>query len=239
MQRLDGVEDETRRHALGGATEVAPRQEQDALGRGGECGEERTVIDVDPLGTQAQRAAGGAAVVVGEQRVVPDPRGEGALDQPADEDAVEIEAQPEGDRADQDAVAEATDPAEVGVELERERAPEHVEPGRGLDRVEAGEPFEGGLHLLRRLALVLGPARRAAGLRRGGGPPAAVPTRRGRANSAGRVALGELLLQLGDERAQVAGGVELVLVPLGPRVVVGGGELVGHQALERGDVPVE
>ena len=59
-------------------------------------------------------------------------------------------------------VAEAADAPEVGVELELERAAEHVEAGGGLDRVEPGEAIERRLDLVGRLLLRVGPARRGA-----------------------------------------------------------------------------
>ena len=83
--------------------------------------------------------------------------GKSALGEPADEDAVEVEAEPERDVTHEQAVAESPDAAEVGVELELERAAEHVEPGRGLDGVEPGEPGERGLDLVGRPVLDLGP----------------------------------------------------------------------------------
>ena len=54
--------------------------------------------------------------------------GEEPLGQAAHEHPVEFEPDAERDVAHQQAVAEAAHPTQVGVELELERAPEHVDP---------------------------------------------------------------------------------------------------------------
>ncbi len=115
------------------------------------------MVVVDARGAERERTVGGAAVGVGEQRVVAHPGGEEPLGEPADEHAVEVETEPQRDVAHEDAVAEPADAPEVGAELELERAAEHRHAGRRLDRVEAGESGERGLDLLRRLALDLRP----------------------------------------------------------------------------------
>ena len=115
------------------------------------------MVVVDARGPQRELALGGAPFGVGEQRVVADPGGEQTLGQPAHEDPIEIEAQPQGDVAHQQTVAEPADAPQVGVELQLERAPEHRQPRVRLDRVEAGEAGQRRLHLLRRPPLDLGP----------------------------------------------------------------------------------
>ena len=85
------------------------------------------MVVVDPRGAQGQRAVGGAAIGVGEEGVVVHPGGEEPLGQAAHEHAVEVEPEAERDVAHQQPVAEAADAPEVGVELELERAPEHVD----------------------------------------------------------------------------------------------------------------
>ena len=162
-ERFHGVEQEPRRHAVGRAAQVAAREQQHArpVARS-ERGEQHAVVDVDPRRAQRQRAVGGTAVDVGEQRVVAHPRRERALRHPADEDAVEVEPQPQRDVPHEDALAEPADAAEVGVELQLERAEEHVDPRCRFHRVEAGEALERGLHLVGRFLLRLGPAGCAA-----------------------------------------------------------------------------
>ena len=91
--------------------------------------------------------------------------GNSALGEAAHEHAVEVEPEAERHVAHEHAVAEPADAAEVGVELELERAAEHVHAGRGLDRVEAGEPVQRGFDLVGRLRSAsghVGPAGLAA-----------------------------------------------------------------------------
>ena len=58
----------------------------------------------------------------------------------------------------EDAIAQAPDAAEVGVELERQRPPEDLCARCRFDRVEPGQTFQRRFDLLRRLDLGIGPA---------------------------------------------------------------------------------
>ena len=91
--------------------------------------------------------------MVGEEGVVAHGGGERALGEAEHHDEVEVEADAHLDRADEHAVAEATDPAEVVLELELERAVEHVEGDGVLHRVERAEPVQRLVDPLGRLAL--------------------------------------------------------------------------------------
>ena len=125
----DALGQEPRRHPLGGAAQVAARKEQHALvGGARERREQPAVVVVDPGRPQGEGAVSGAAVGVGEQRVVVHAGGEESLRQPADEHPIEVEPEAQRHVTHEQPVAEATDPAEVGVELQLERAPEHVDP---------------------------------------------------------------------------------------------------------------
>ena len=162
-ERLDRVEEEPRRHAVGGAAEVAPWEEEDpCVARRRERGEQTAVVVVDARCAQRQHTVGRAPIGIGEQGVVVHPGGEGALCEPAHEHAVEVEPEPERDVTHEDAVPEVADAAEVGIELELERAAEHVETGSGLDRVEPGETIERRLHFVGGVLLRLGPRRASA-----------------------------------------------------------------------------
>ena len=93
------LDEEARRHALGGAAEVAAGEQEHALvRRAGQRGEQAPVVVVDPGGAQGERAVGGAPVGVGEQRVVAHAGREEALGQAAHEDPVEVEARARGRR---------------------------------------------------------------------------------------------------------------------------------------------
>ena len=184
-----------------------------------------------------QRAAGGASVDVGEQGVVPHPRGEEPFGESADEHAVEVESEPERDVPHQESVAEAPDPTEVGVELERERAAEDVDPRRRLDRLQAREPGQRGVDLLRCLTLVLGPvAPTVLGGEVVGHEP--LGPRRELAPPGGGVDV-EVVHERGDEVVEAARGLELAFEMLGVRVALGDRPLGLQFAFEDRRVPVE
>ena len=129
----------------------------------------------------------------------------------------------------QEAVAEPTDAAEVGVELELERAPEHVDPGvastasRPASRSSAASIFSAAC------SLDLGP-RRPAALRcqvvahEPFGPGGEV------APAGGRVDV-EVVDERGDELLEAARRRELGLELLGMRFALGDGELGGELEL--------
>ncbi len=126
---LDALGQEPRRHALGGATQVAAReQEHSLIARAGQRGEQPTVVVVDAARPQGQRTVGGAAVGIGEERVVVHAGGEQPLGQPAHEHSIEIEPETQRDVTHEQPVAEATHAPQVGVELELQGAAEHVDP---------------------------------------------------------------------------------------------------------------
>ena len=81
-------------------------------------------------------------LAITEQRIVARDRREQALGQPADPQAVEVDAQGHPDRSDEHAVAEAADAVARRVELELERSAEHVDRRRRIDGVERAEPVE-------------------------------------------------------------------------------------------------
>ena len=116
------------------------------------------MLPLDDLTPQRQLAAGQLAVVVAEQRVLADRGWERAFCQAEHDNEVEVEANPHADRPNEDSLAEPTDASEIAVELERERAGEHVECYRALDRVESAESIERQLHPLSRSALLGRPA---------------------------------------------------------------------------------
>ncbi len=130
----------------------------------------------------------------------------------------------------EDAVAEAPDPAQIGVELQLQRAPEHVETGCVLDRVESGEAFERRLHLVGSLALLLRP-RAATGLgsevvaHEPFGPTGEL------APTAARLD-GQLAHEVGDEFLERTRGYELTLVVLGARLAIGNRPLLRDRPLE-------
>ena len=158
MESLQGVEPEPRRHAFGGATEVAAGETQDGLARrGGEHGQERPVVIVGPGTTERKLSVERAALVVGEQGVLAMAGGERALRESEHDDAVELQAEAHGDTPHEQAVTEAADPTEARVELQLEGTSEHGERRLGLDVVEAGEAVERALDALGGVDLVLGP----------------------------------------------------------------------------------
>ena len=190
-------------------------------------------------GAERQRALGGAPVGVGKERVVAHVRRKGAFDEPTHEHAVEVEAETESDMPHEDSVAETADATQIGVELELERAAEDVEAGRRLDRVEPGEAFERGLHLVGRALLRLGPLRtpRVVGEEVVHDPPC----------PGGQIvpghpfarALAQRVAELGNERVELAGGLELVLVPIGARFAVGYRELLRQLGFQHARMTVE
>ena len=147
------VEHPARRDALDAAAQVAAGDAEELTLRARQGGEELVVLALDPVGPQGELAAGAGPLVVGQEGVVADGGGERALGQAEDHDEVEVEADAHLDRADEHAVAEATDAAEVLLELELERAVEHLEGDGLLDRVEGTEPVQRLVDALGRLAL--------------------------------------------------------------------------------------
>ena len=167
------AEEPPRRHPLVAGPEVAAGRAQQVAVGARQRGPQVPVGAFDLVAAQGQLAVGAPALAVGQQRVVTHDAGQGALGQADDHHEVEVEAGGEGQRRHQDALAEAAHPAEVGVELEGQRAPEGVEGRRAVDRIEGGEPGEDGVDLLERPLLVGGPARPGARRRRGGPRPGA------------------------------------------------------------------
>jgi hypothetical protein len=206
--------------------------------RGGERRQEPPVVVVDARGAQGQGTVDDAAVGVGEQGVFADPRGEGALGETAHVDTVELEPEAERDVTHQHAVAEAAHPAEVGVELEFQRAPEDVDGRFGLDRVEPGEALQRGLDLLGGAHLLLGPGgARGLGAEEFAdevlGPGDEPGPARGRGPC--RV-VAEGACEIGDERLQRGGGVERAPDALGVRVAFGDGLLERELCRQRARV---
>ena len=222
----DGIRSVVRRRSPRGNVSTRAR-------RGSECGEESAVVVVHAGRPQGERAVRGPTVGVGEQRVVAHAPGEGALDQAAHDDDVEVEAEPARHGTDAHAVAEAADAPEVGVELERERPAEHVDARRGLDRVEPGQPFERGLDLVGSRPLGLRPRLPTALRSQVAVDEALRPVGQLAPGSTGRGTGVERVGEAGDEREQVAGLGELPLEPLGARVVVGAGAFPRHVVLAR------
>ncbi len=105
-------------------------------------GEELVVLALHPIGPQGELAAGAGPLVVGQEGVVADDRGERALGESEDHHEIEVEADPHLDRADEHTIPEATNAAEVLLELELERAVEHLEGDGVLHRVESTEPVQ-------------------------------------------------------------------------------------------------
>ena len=102
---------------------------EDMARRARERREELTVLAFDALLAESELVARGLPFEVGQERVVAHGRGESAFRQAEDDHEVEVEPDAHADRADEHAVAEAADASEVGFELERERAREHIEAG--------------------------------------------------------------------------------------------------------------
>ena len=187
---------------------------------------------------QGQHAVRGSPVGVGEQRVVANARGKGALGHAAQEHTVEVEAEAQRDVPHEDAVAEPTHAAEVVVELEGEGAAEHVEAGRPFDRVEPREALQGGIDLVGGLLLGLGPrlALACSPSRHGAGDVFAQETVRPRDELTPRCTRGcaacEIALQRAHESLQPPCRVELVLEPRRAGLTVGYCEFLGELPLE-------
>ena len=159
---LHGVEQEARRHALGGAAQVAAREQQHALVlRGRDGGEEACVIGVDP-----RRRAGGSTPFVARRSV------SGSSESSRTRAGNVPSAMPHRNtRSRSRPRPSATCPMRMpspsrptrprsSSSWRVEGAAEHVEAGWALDRVEAGEALERGVDLVGGLLLGLGPARR-------------------------------------------------------------------------------
>ena len=84
---------------------------------------------------------------------------------PSSDHQVQIEADPHADRADEDAVTDAPDPSQIGLELELQRPGEHVEASPGPPRRPG-----------RRGGRAHAPCARRPSARRGATGPAAAPT---------------------------------------------------------------
>ena len=117
-------------------------------GRPGDGGEELAVLAALAVGGDRELGGDGLAVAVGQERVVPGPRGQDAFGQADDDDRVQVEAEGQRQGPDQDAVTEASAAAEVGLQLEGQGAGEAVEAGGGGDGVEPAEAVDGGVDLL-------------------------------------------------------------------------------------------
>ena len=115
------------------------------------------VEPVDVAGPQGELAAGGVAVLVGEEGVVPERGGERALGHADGDDQVEVDPDAHRHRPDQHAFAEPADAAEVRFELDGERAGEHVEADRTFEVVEHRQPVEREDQALGGAALGFGP----------------------------------------------------------------------------------
>jgi len=191
----------------------------------------------------AASAAGGAAVGVGEERVLQPDGGQRALGEPEDHEPLEGEPGHHRQRPHQHAFAEAARPAQGGVERGVERPAEHVDVrGRPAHGVEAPERFEGDVDAVSRPLLLGGPVPAPAGRPEGGAEQLG-----GAAGQLGPVAgcghVPDPLAQVVHERRQLAGahglgppvgGEGLALIGLGldcDRLEAG---LVGGEA----DVPV-
>ena len=159
----DDVEQPARRQVLGGPAQVAARPAQHHLVLGsGEDGAQLVVLPGLRVGGQRQHAAGAHPLPVGQEHVVRRAGGEGALGHPQHDHDVEVLAQREAHGAHEHAVAQATDPPEVGVELQLQRAAEALHGRLGIDGVEAAHPVERTEHLVGRRPLRLRPRRPGA-----------------------------------------------------------------------------
>jgi hypothetical protein len=78
--------------------------------------------------------------VVGQERVVVYGGRERTLGQAQDHHQVEVEPDAHGHRTDEDSLAEAADPSQVGFELSLQGAGEDVEFDEAFDGVEGGPP---------------------------------------------------------------------------------------------------
>ncbi len=177
------------------------------------------MVVVDPGGAEGERAVGGAAVGIGEERVVVHAGGEQSLGQPAHEHSIEIEPKTQRDVTHEQPVAEATDPPQVGVELELQRAPEDVDPRRRLDRVEAGQTRRARRRPSPPPAAPARATTRAGTPERGVHARGARPTRRARASS--RRVDSEIAHDGGHEVLQGTGVGQRPLVALRTRVAIG------------------
>ena len=235
LSAATAVEQEARRHALGGAAQVAAGEQQDALAatrprarRAGDGGRRRPAPTRNASAPSVARRSASGSSESSRTRV-----GNSALGQAAHEDAVEVEPETERHVAHEDAVAEATDAAEVGVELELERAPEHLD-ARARPRPRRARPG--------------GRARPRPSRPPGARPRASRPRRGLRREVVAHEALGpggelaatlaagvdrEVVDQRGDEGLQLARRGELALEVLGVRLAVGDRPLRRQLALQR------
>ena len=131
------VEHPPRRHPLDAAAEVAAWHAEQVVCGSRQRPAEVAVLALHLLGSQRQLTGGRGPLVVGEQGVVVHGCGEGPLGQAEHHHQVEVEPDAHLDRADQHALAQATDPTQVVVELDLDRAVEDIEGHRILDGVEA------------------------------------------------------------------------------------------------------
>ena len=129
--------------------------------------------------------------------------GKRPLGQAEDDHEVEVEADAHGHRADEHAVAEPADPTEVALQLELQRAGEHVQADRALDGVEGAEPIERPLHPLGGLALDVGPGGAPRGAVRAARRPSAGPRLGARSNARGGLGAGQVVDHVEDEAAKV------------------------------------
>ena len=136
------VEHPARGDALHAAPQITAGEAEQVTVRARQGGEELVVLALHPIGPQGELAAGAGPLVVGQEGVVADDRGERALGESEDHHEIEVEADPHLDRADEHTIPEATDAAEVLLELELERAVEHLEGDGLLHRVERTEPVQ-------------------------------------------------------------------------------------------------
>ncbi len=169
------------------------------------------MVAPDPLAAERELVARPDPLAVGQEGVVADRGRQRALGHAEHDDQVEVEADGVGQRPDEDALAQPADPAEVGVELELERAPEDVERGGLVDGVERGQAVEPGVDGVGRPDLVGRPVLPA------GGPAAAddpVGERAQPRHPLGprcgtRLGVGERVDDRQHEPAQVAGALGL------------------------------
>ncbi len=137
----------------------------------------------DPPTPQPDLAAERDPVGIGQQRIITRRPGEHAFREPTHPQPVELDAQREHRGPDQQSFTEPADLIAGGVELERERSPEHVEGRSRFDLVETAEPFERSFDPARGFALEWRPRdrvrlRRRSNARRDRAPRAPIPPTR-------------------------------------------------------------
>ena len=137
------VEDPPGRDPVAAASKVASGNAQHLALACHETRDELAVMPVDLIAPQAERALRGRTLCVGQERVVPHRRREGPLGHAQRDQQVELGTESHGDGTDEHALAETTDATQVRLELDGERAGEHLEIDRRLDLVERGEAIEG------------------------------------------------------------------------------------------------